>query len=263
MDSYSEKKRRLIFVLALIFVSLSILAWIAIQWEQGTRQSERHDYTYEIDLSCDKTIENVTLLLPVPVVNTTPVLAGTLVNGTGYGVPADWNLAIVEVNGTPMLSIRAARMVPEYHGFPIPIEPGKTPSETPQPSATEYSSETPVLVPVHLVATASVPLTINTRNPLGHELVLAPEGQFTALKDTPSGYRGTGYVHVVPVYVRYTSGFPATLTLRVNIQGVNAIWRGGWLYNRYSDTVSLELGNGTPGWVEGEGILLTGEGIYY
>jgi hypothetical protein len=44
---------------------------------------------------------------------------------------------------------------------------------------------------------------------------------------------------------------------------VNSIWKGGWVYNRYSDTVSLELGNGTQGWVEVEGTFLTGDGVYY
>jgi hypothetical protein len=263
MNPDSKQKWRIIFVITIILISLSIFAWIAFQWEQGTKRSERHDYMYEIDLSFDKTIENVTLLLPVPVVNNTPVLIGSLVNGTGYGVPADWDLVIVEENGTPMLSIRADRMVPEYHGFPIPIEPGKTPDQTPLPSATEYSRETPVMMPVHIVATASVPLTIDTRNPLGHEPVFVPEGRFTPLKDLPFGYRGTEYVHMVPIFISYTSDIPATLTLRTSIQGVNSIWKGGWVYNRYSDTVSLELGNGTQGWVEVEGTFLTGDGVYY
>lgn len=263
MNPESKKKWQIIFVIAFILIVLSILVWIGFLGDQSTKRSERHDYTYEIDLSWDKTIENVTLLLPVPVVNSTPVLVGSLVNGTGYGVPADWDLAIVDENGTPMLSIRANRMVPEYHGFPIPIEPGKTPDQTPPPSATEYSRETPVLMPVHIVATDSVPFTIDTRDPLGHEPVFAPEGRFTAMKDLPFGYRGTGYVHMVPVFIRYTSDTPATLTFRVSTGGENSIWKGGWIYNRYSDTVVLELTNDTQGWVEGEGTLLTGDGVYY
>jgi autotransporter adhesin len=53
-------------------------------------------------------------------------------------------------------------------------------------------------------------------------------------------------------------GIPAILTVISD-----AIWRGGWVNNLYSDTVSLEIANGTVEWIEGEGKLATGEGVYY
>jgi len=262
MNSGSGKRRIWLVIIALIIVAAAIFAWVAYQFDQGSRQSERHDYTYSIDLSYTTTIDNVTLFLPVPELNGAPVLAGALVNGTGYGVPADWNLSIADVNGTPMLAIRAARMVPEYRGYPMPAEPGVSPNQTTLQPATEYSSTTPVLIPVHMVAIDTTNVTINTRHPLGHEPVFAPDGQFTPETRTIPPIQGTGYTHMVPVYVWYTSDRVATLSLHLSIQGTNSIWRGGWIYNKYEDTVTLEPGHGS-GWKEGEGLLITGEGVYY
>lgn len=263
IETAPGKKRRIIFVITIILVSFAFLSWISWQWEQGTRQSERHDYTHSIEISCDMAIEDMTLLLPVPEPNGTPVIAEYLVNRTGYGVPADWDLSIREENGTPMLAIRAARMVPDDHAYPVPIEPGVSPIPTTLQPGTEYSSETPVLVPVYLAVMVSGNKTIDTRDPLGKEPVFDPDNRFTPGTATPPAYRGSIYIHTVPVYVQYTSARSVTLSLRTSIQGVNSIWRGGWVFNSYSDTVSLEVQNGTQGWVEGEGTLLTGEGVYY
>jgi hypothetical protein len=263
MNPQSGRKWRILFILIIIFVVVAVVAGISFHWDQSCRASERHDYIYEIDLSYNTTIENVTLLIPVPELNRTPVLATALVNGTGYGVPADWNLSIEDVNGTPMLAIRAARMVPGYHAYPIPVEPGANPLPATPQTATEYSTGTPVLMPVNLAVMLPGNRTIDTRDPLGHEPVFFPDGQFIPADRTAGAYRGDAFLHPVPVYVRYTSDRPADFWIRVGIEGVNSIWRGGWRTNVYTDRVFIELKYGAQGWVEGEAILTTGAGVYY
>jgi hypothetical protein len=261
MKATSRGKWRILFVLIVILVVVA--AGVYFLWDQSCRASERYDYTYEIGLSYNATIENVTLLVPVPELDGTPVLAGALVNGTGYGVPADWNLSIADVNGTHMLAIRAARMVPGYHAYPIPVEPGASLlSATPQ-TATEYSAGTPVLMPVNLAVMIPGNRTIDTRDPLGHEPVFNPEGEFIPADRTTTAYQGAAFLHPVPVYIRYTSDRPADIGIHVSIEGVNSMWRGGWLSNVYRDRVVIELNNGVQGWVEGEGTLTTGNGVYY
>lgn len=263
-NSGKGKNRRIIVaVIAILLVSAAVLAGIAWQWEQHTRQSERHDYTYETDLSFDTTIEDVTLLLPVPDLNGSPVFADAVVNRIAYGVPPDWNLSIEEENGIPVLAVQAARMVPEYRPTPIPIEPGSSPIPTTLLQGTEYSSETPVLMPVHLAVMVTVNRTIDTRDPRAGEPIFNPDGQFILGTATTPGFRGPVHIHTVPVYVRFTSAQPANLSLRISIQGVNSIWRGGWVSNSYSDTVTLDVRNASQGWLEGEGTLISGEGVYY
>jgi hypothetical protein len=255
--------RRTLFILALILLAVIFCAWVAWQFDQASRQSERHDYFYSIDLSYNTTIENVTLFLPVPELNTTPVFITSLLNKTAYGVSPDWNLTVVKENGTPMLAIRAARMVPEYHGYPIAIEPGTSVLPTTLVPGHEYSSDTPVLMPVTVAVMDTSVSEIDTRNPVGHEPLFFPGGNFTPGSCVTPACDGPVYDHQVPVYISYTSGRPVVISLRVSVQGSNSIWRGGWVSNTYSDTVVLEIADGEQGWIEGEGKLFTAEGLYY
>ncbi|MDI6719880.1 MAG: hypothetical protein QMD46_09750 [Methanomicrobiales archaeon] len=260
-DAVKRRRRRIALIIAAVLIPAAILAGIAWRWDQQTRQSERHDYSYEIRLSVNTTIEDVTLLLPAPQRNGTAFLADALANGSGYGVPPDWNLSIEEANGSPMLAIRAARMVPEYRAYPIPIEPGLSP--TTLPPSTEYSNETPVLMPISLVARVPLNRTIDTRDPLASEPVFHPGGRFLPGTAPVHRYSGSVYTYTVPVCVRFTADQPASLSLQMSIEGVNSIWRGGWNYNLYRDRVTLETSGDRQGWLEGEGVLLAGEGIYY
>ena len=250
-------------ILALILLTVVLFAWVTWQFNQVTSQSERHNYYYTIDFSYNTTIENVTLFLPVPELNTTPMFVTSLLNRTAYGVSPDWNLSVVNENGTPMLAISAARMVPEYHGYPIAIEPGTSVLLTTLVPGHEYSSDTPVLMPVHVVVMETSASEIDTRNPVGHEPHFFPGGTFTPGSCVTPACDGPVYNHPVPVFISYTSERPVVISLRVSVQGSNAIWRGGWASNSYSDTVTLEIADGEQGLIEGEGKIFTAEGVYY
>jgi hypothetical protein len=208
-------------------------------------------------------MDNVTLLLPAPELNTSPVLMESVLNGTAYGISPGWNLSIVRENGPPMLSIRAARMVPGYHGYPIAIKPGTSVLPTTLVPGREYSPDTPVLMPVTIAVMEQASSAINTRDPVGHEPLFFPGGTFTPGSCVTPYCDGLMYDHTVPVYVRYTADRTVSISLRVSVQGSNSIWRGGWQSNTYSDTVTLEITNGTQGWIEGPGELLTAQGVYY
>jgi hypothetical protein len=256
-------KRWKLIIPAIILLVVIFFAYAAWQFDQGARQSERHNYFYTIDLSYSSAIDNVTLFLPVPELNATPVLIDSLLNGTAVGISPDWNLSVARQNGTPMLAIRATRMVPEYHGYPVAIEPGTSVLPTTRVQGQEYSGDTPVLMPVTIAIMETSGTVIDTRNPVGHEPVFLPGGNFILGScDTP-GCDWPVYTHTVPVYISYTAEQPAVLSLRVSVQGSNSIWKGGWLSNTYSDAVFLEITNSTQGWIAGEGKLVTAEGVYY
>jgi hypothetical protein len=250
-------------LVALVLIALTFFALIFYQFDQIARQSERHSYSYSIDLSYDTTIDNVTFYLPVPERHNTPLFVGTLLNGTAYGVSPDWNLSIVHENGTPMLALRAGRMVPVYNGYPIRIEPGVSVLPTTLVPGREYSSDTPILQPVSIGVMETVTSAIETRSPVDHEPVFFPGGGFTPGLVTLPGGNGLVYDHPVPVYIQYTSDRPVSISLRVSIEGSNMIWKGGWQSNSYSDNVVLEIANDTQGWIMGEGRLSTASGVYY
>jgi hypothetical protein len=253
----SRVRPRTLLILTMILVVFAFFAWTAYQFDQVTRQSIRHDYFYSIDLSYNTTITNVTFIVPLPELNTTPLFIESLVNGTAYGIPPDWNITIVSENRSPMLAIRADRMVPEYNGYPIAIEPGASVLPTTLRPGHEYSGETPVLVPVNIAIMNGSAGNIETRQPFGREPLFFPGGAFSPGSCTLPSCDGAVYDHLVPVYIRYTSGGTVSVSLRVSVQGTNAIWRGGWVSDSYSDTVFIEVANDTQGWIEAEGKVLT------
>ena len=253
-----------LFILIFILLAVVLFTYMAWQFDQATSQSERHTYSYTIELSYNTTIDNVTLILPVPEQNNTPFFTESLLNRTAYGVPPDWGLSLVNENGSPMLAIRADRMIPDYHGSPIAIEPGATsPLPTTLIPGHEYTSDTPVLMPVTIAVMEQGTAVIDTHAPVGHEPVFFPGGTFTpGTSDTPLA-GGSVYDHRVPVYINYTSEHPADIWLRVSVTGTNEIWKGGWEINTYSDSVFVEIQDGRKGWIDGEGKLVTGDGVYY
>jgi hypothetical protein len=253
-----------LFILIIILLAVVFFAYVAWQFDQSVRRSERHSYSYTIEFSNNATIDNVTLILPVPERNTTPFFTESLLNGTAYGVPPEWDLSLVNRNGSPMLAIRAARMAPDYRGYPIAIGPGATsPLPTTLVPGHEYTSDTPVLMPVTIAVTETGTAVIDTHTPIGREPVFFPGGNFEpGTGVTPLG-SGAVYDHRVPVYITYTSEQPADLWLRVSVTGTNAIWKGGWESNTYRDSVFVENNDGMKGWIDGEGRLITGEGVYY
>lgn len=258
-----KKKWLFVIVIGVLLTLILAVSGIFLQWEQVTRSSERHDMTCSIVLEVNRTIENVTLYLPVPELQGTPVLAGSFVDRSAYGVPSDWNITIIPVEGRQVLSIRAPRIVPDYAGYPLPVEPGKAPDRTPVPSSTVVSPVTPVLIPIEMTILQPWPSAINTTNPAGHEPVFRPDGEYSPVRRNVPGYSGNAFAYHVPVYLNYTAESPADVSVRTSIEGVNAIWKGGWVFNRYSDTVILELRNGTRGWFNTGGTLVTGEGVFW
>jgi hypothetical protein len=246
---------RTLLILAAILVVLFI-AWTAYLFDQSAARSERHDYSYLLELSYNTTILNVTFLIPVPELNQTPFLMETILNKTAYGISPDWNCSLVRENETPMLVITAARLVPEYHGYPIAIEPGTSILPTTLVPGNEYSADTPILVPVSIAVMEPVDREINTSNPQGHEPLFFPDGMFIQGSCTlPCA--GQVYDHHVPVYIWYTAEHPVSLSLRVSVSGTNSAWRGGWTSHGYSDTVVIETVDDTRGWIAGEGRLFT------
>ena len=247
---------RTLLILAAVLGVVSFIAWTAYQLDQAAIRSERHDYSYLIELSYNTTIHNVTFRLPVPELNHTPFLIKTILNGTAYGISSEWNYTLVWENGTPMLAITAARMVPVYHGYPIAIEPGTSVLPTTLVPGHEYSADTPILVPGTIAVMEPVDREINTSYPPGREPLFFPDSVFTPGSCTlPCA--GQVYDHRVPVYIWYTAEHPVSLSLRVSVSGTNSAWRGGWTSRGYSDTVVIETVDDHLGWIEGEGRLFT------
>jgi len=164
--------KHFLFITAILLIVI-ILTWFFWQGMVMRKESEYHELQYRVIISTPSVLENITLLLPVPFIQNNSLLGEALAEGDGYGIPPDWRLSLEHVNDTPMLKIFAGKIVPEYHGYPIPIEPGSTPMGTPPPTETAYSSETPVLIPLEFGISQRVHQPIDTQNPLNREPLLS------------------------------------------------------------------------------------------
>lgn len=176
-----------------------------------------------------------------------------------------WEMAVVEANGTPLLELRAARFLPEYRGTPIPILPGgEAPSVTLAPAATGPSKSTPRLAPYILGATLEVDRPIETQSPAGREPLLGG-GVGLAPVDC-SLPRGGGevrcYRHPVEAFADYPSDAAANVSVGVGLSGSNQWWRGGWVFNQYTDQASVEYGPGERGWVRVDAVVTEKAGVY-
>jgi hypothetical protein len=253
--------KHLLLIGAVILVVI-LLAWFFWQVSVIRQESEYHEFHYRVSISTGSGLENVTLLLPVPSVHNTSFLGEALVKGEGYGIPAEWRVSLEHVNNAPMLKIVAANMVPAYHGYPLPLEPGSTPIETPPPAATAYSPETPVLIPLEFGISQRVQRSIDTENPINRESLLSyPE----SLKPIPCQARplpGRCYQYAAPIYVQYSSSGSGNNTISISGGGMNQWWAGGWSGNSYEDEVSVTLDSKRQGWIQAEGLLSTGMGRY-
>jgi hypothetical protein len=257
-----QLSRKLILLIAFLVIAvlLAVFSWQAMAIR---RQSEYHEYRYGVSISAPSVLENCTLLLPVPSVGNRSLPGEALARGDGYSVPQDWGLSLVQVNDTPMLRVFAPAIIPEYHGYPIAIEPGSTPGETPPPAATAYTERTPVMFPVDFGVSLKGADPIDTRDPFGREPLFAPPESYSPARCRWPHETGQCYRFPARIFASCrNSGIKGNLTLSITGGGTNQWWLGGWSGNSYSETMEMTVEDLRQGWVTGEGYLDTGSGSY-
>ena len=116
----------------------------------GTRRSERHNYLYTIDLSSTSTIENVTFFLPVPELNSSPVLDYVPAERDGIRcLPGTGTFRLPGRTGPRCSPSGQPGWSPNTTGYPIAIRArDEVFSRQPWSLATSIPGDTPVLMPV-------------------------------------------------------------------------------------------------------------------
>ena len=266
-------KKTAITILGILVIILGLLfAGLYIQTEKMFRESYSSDYRYHVTISAERSLDNVTLLLPLPSYGGVSSVGEAILREEGYGFPDDWEYSLIEVDGAGMLQISADRIVPTYRNLitPIPLYPGETPPPTPEIiTSTEYSEETPVLIPIECGVSIRDVDEINTRDPLGSEPTLSPKRNLTLADDpfpTPAPPGGVSvssyYTFESPVYAAYTCDPETVVSIHISYHGGNSWWVLGWSGNRFREDVAITLSGPDPGWQYGFGTLRTGEGRY-
>lgn len=268
----------IIFVLLLLMLG----SWyLKTQNEEMYNDSLMSNYEYDIIIESNSTLQNVTLYFPVPVFENESEIGLVMVNGDYYNKPSDWNLSLEDTEYGLMFKIEAAEIQPVYHSLPVAVpepEPGseaiedevhenEVPDELPMVESHEYSEETPVLVPFEFGTSVEADHLINTRHPIDNESMLLPKHN---LLESNEGSAVPLPEHIHPeyfdyeslVYVHYDAPPDARVEIFIELDGRNEWWIYGWKYNEYIDRISAQLIGPQAGWVQAEGQITTGDGIY-
>ncbi|KAF1075417.1 hypothetical protein [Methanogenium sp. MK-MG] len=283
MENLPDDSGRINLAIIVLIVILVMFSALIIGFFSFTAsESAQSVYIYELKLSTSGSIEDVTLLIPVPSYynpdsgNNETVINMSRVSFKNVDRSSSISATIEQVNGIPMLNISADRITTLYKNRiePIAIMPGQNESELPRPThmySENYSEETPLLVAMELhMYDSDAGHEIDTRMPFGKEPLFMPYRILENIS-SPDGVMhedyylsggAVGSVVEVPFTLSYTSDDENVLTISSEFEGINQWWVGGWQSNSYRERINHEFigeSNGTY-WVKG--ILTTSEGVY-
>ena len=244
--------------------------------EEMYNDSLMSNYEYDIIIESNRTLQNITLYLPVPVFENKSEIGLEMVNGDYYNKPLNWNLSLEDTEHGLMFKIEAAEIQPVYHSLPVTVpepDPGskniedEVPEEGQIVESNEYSEKTPVLRSIDFGTSVKADHLINTRFPVGNESVLLPKNN---LRESSEGPIIPPPEHIKPayfdyeslVYAHYDTSPDAQVQIFVQMDGRNEWWIYGWQYNDYNDRISIRLSGPQEGWIQAKGKLITGDGVY-
>lgn len=217
------------FVL-LIIISAGLLSiWWQDQKQKMYNRSLRSSYDYDVVLTTDSTLSNVTLYLPLPVINNTSSVGMDIVEHHFNNNEPSWEYALVDTEHGLMLSMKNEKP----RGIDL--------------STIVFSNQ-----------------TINTINPLGNEMVLMPKYKLTHNVDAGGVYSRTSeqFDYESRMYAYYETSSNANVSISIYLDARNEWWIGGWQSNSYWEVMEIKLFGSQNGWTTVNGELVTGEGTY-
>lgn len=264
------------FVLFFLFLLVLGSMYLKNENEEMYNDSLMSNYEYDITLESNRTLQNVTLYLPVPVFENESKVGLEMVNGDYYNKPSNWNLSLEDTEHGLMFKMETVEIKPVYHSLPVAVpepEPGsesiedEVEEEEQIVESNEYSEETPVLTSFDFGTNVKADHMINTRFPVGNEPVLLPKYNLRESEEEPivplSEHLNPEYFDYESlVYAHYDTSNDTDVQIFVELNSRNEWWVYGWQYNDYIDRISIRLSGPQEGWVKAEGKLTTGDGIY-
>lgn len=218
-----------VFVL-LIIISAGLLSiWWQYQKQQLYDMSYRSSYDYNVMLTTDSTLSNMTLYLPLPVINNTSSVGMDIVEHHFNNNDPSWEYALVDTEHGLMLSLKNKK--------PRSIDL----------STIVFSNQ-----------------TINTISPLGNEMVLMPKYKLTHNVNDSRTYSRTSeqFDYESRMYAYYDTSSNASVSISIYLNAYNEWWIGGWQSNSYWEVMEIKLFGSQNGWTTVNGELVTGEGTY-
>lgn len=231
-----RRRWALIGVVALVLVAtVGMAAYLALPSEPAESR-----YGYTVSLSTTATLEDVTLILPIPTTTGDGVVVEAVSDGMATA-PDGWNLSVVDTEYGPMLRIDLDRLAAER-----------------RPDGMNYSTYGIEL---------SVPTSeaVDTRDPFDGEPLLTPrleQRQRPCPNQAVTQPDETCYSFESRAFARYEGPASAEVDVYIVAGGMNDLTGAGRQINRYYDRVTVFLDGPQSGWIEAEGFTSTEIGTY-
>ncbi|AKB28828.1 hypothetical protein MSSIT_2109 [Methanosarcina siciliae T4/M] len=218
-----------IIVLLLIISAVLLSTWWQDQKQRMYDRSLRSSYDYDVVLTTDSTLNNVTLYIPLPVINDTSYVGMDIIEQHFNNHDPSWEYSIVDTE----------------HGLMVSMKNKKARSID---LSTMVLSDQP----------------IDTMNPLNNEMILIPKYNLTQNVNASGVYSRTSeqFDYDSKMYAYYDAPSNANVSISIYLNGRNEWWIGGWQYNSYWETMEVMLSGSQDGWTTVSGQLVTGEGTY-
>ncbi|WP_292469818.1 hypothetical protein [Methanolobus sp.] len=268
-----KKLGRRLKTITLLIAALMIISIVSIviYVESGSQNEESYmsSYNYDISIEANGPLDNVMLYVPLPTFENKSIVGENMISRDFYNKAPEWNFSIVETEHGNMLSITNDKIIPRYQSLPIAIEEDED-SENEVSVATEsheYSEETPVIWPVDFSIMTKVNQSIDTKDPVDNALVLLPKYKLSSSEPpydipTPDYIEPEYYEYESRIFAQYNSSNQTSVYIRVEVNGANEWWVGGWRSNSFQDRIIIRMNGPQDGWRTAEGSMVTGDGIY-
>jgi hypothetical protein len=254
----------IVFVLILITSVALLSIWGEDKKLEVYNNNARGSYYYDIEITTDSPMSNVIFYMPLPMLNNTSSMEQDLLNSSYNNQRVKWEIALVETEHGPMLSMRTDQINPRFYSRP---EDGRKvivdgQEEIHPLTSDEYSEKTPIPFPIDFAVIVFVNDTINTKNPVGNAEVLMPRYNSTNLGAITSYRNAISYSYDSRIYAHYEASPDARVQISISLDGQNEWWIGGAHSNSYREYIAVKLRGSQNGWTTVKGELVTGEGTY-
>jgi len=240
--------------LLIMLISAGLLSfWWQEQKQAMYERSLMSSYGYDVELTTDSTLRNVTLYFPLPVINNTSSVGVDIIEHD-FNADDDYpslRYALVNTEHGLMLCMKCEKIEPRY-------DTSNKSKKIQRPS-------------IDLSTTVFSNQSIDTMNPLGNETVLMPKYKLKYLGlTTRENYLGSTtrqpnvnvYNYDSRIYAHYETLSNANVSIFISLHASNEWWIGGWLSNNYRENIEVKLSGPQDGWTTVNGELVTGEGTY-
>lgn len=200
-----------------------------------------HHYTYSINIATDSPLDNVTLYIPLPVMNDSSPVGQNMVDEYN-DKESRWKFALVDTKHGPMLSMKTDNVEPRFG-----LKGGGPETYT---------------VPIVFDTMLFVERMIDTKNSIDNEPLLMPKYNLRYTGNNHYYINGDVYEYDSKIYAYYETPNDANVSITVNFDGYNEWWTGGSTSNHYHENILIDLSGPQNGWVTINCKLVTGNGTY-